>query len=270
MYISHPLLPPKAGYVETVNENGERVYKVTPEATARRKKELETSLFMQSIGATMNAILNINTLETSDLSEEPQIDIELRKALEFNKAVQLFAMSIEDETTMMAIASVYPSYQVGVAYKIGDIFYYGLNSVGDPQLYQVLQAHTSAEEWPPDSATSLYKKVGVSEDGTPLWVQPLGATDAYNSGDIVMHNNKKWKSEINANVWEPGVYGWVEVTNSEEPSGDIPDYVQPSGAHDAYNIGDRVKFTDGHIYESLIDGNTWSPTEYPQGWKLIE
>jgi len=44
---------------------------------------------------------------------------------------------------------------------------------------------------------------------------------------------------------------------------------QPQGAHDAYQTGDRVTY-EGQVYESLIDGNVYSPTAYPQGWQLIE
>lgn len=81
----------------------------------------------------------------------------------------------------------------------------------DPQLYQVLQAHTSAAQWPPESATSLYKKIGISDSGYPEWVQPSGAHDAYSSGDKVSHNGKNWQSTVDGNVWEPGVYGWEEI-----------------------------------------------------------
>lgn len=42
-------------------------------------------------------------------------------------------------------------------------------------------------------------------------------------------------------------------------------WVRPTGAHDAYQTGDRVT-PEGQVYESLIDANTWSPTEYPAGW----
>ena len=45
----------------------------------------------------------------------------------------------------------------------------------------------------------------------PEWVQPTGAHDAYAQGAKVSHNGKKWTSDIAANVWEPGVYGWTEV-----------------------------------------------------------
>lgn len=135
-------------------------------------------------------------------------------ALEFRKAVQFLIATLTDEAPIMEIASVYPSYRVGIAYKTRDIFSYGENSVGDPQLYQVLQDHTSAEEWTPDTATSLYKKIGVSEGGIPMWVQPLGASDAYNTGDRVMYNDHIYESLIDANVWSPDAYpqGWELIS----------------------------------------------------------
>lgn len=56
---------------------------------------------------------------------------------------------------------------------------------------------------------------------------------------------------------------------SKAPAGVIPDFVQPTGAHDAYTVGDKVLFED-KAYESLIDANTWSPATYPAGWRLVE
>jgi len=53
------------------------------------------------------------------------------------------------------------------------------------------------------------------------------------------------------------------------PAGVIPEWVQPTGAHDAYNTGDRVTF-EGSVYESTINDNVWSPEAYPQGWQLIK
>ena len=61
-----------------------------------------------------------------------------------------------------------------------------------------------------------------------------------------------------------------EPTPEPEPEPEeIPDWVQPTGAHDAYMTGDKVRFK-GEVYESLIDGNVWSPETYPQGWKAVE
>lgn len=137
----------------------------------------------------------------------------VQQALEVRKAVQLFLASMDVETQaedMMAVATVFPKYQVGKAYKIKEVFSYGENGVGDPQLYQVLQAHTSIAEWVPDASPSLYKKVGVAENGYPEWVQPLGASDAYAAGDVVSHKGELWVSDVDGNVWEPGVYGWTK------------------------------------------------------------
>lgn len=128
-------------------------------------------------------------------------------ALELRKALQFFIATFDpdkDQEKILAVSSVYPAYQVGVAYKIKDIFGYGVNDVGDIQLYEVLQDHTSAEQWKPDEANSLYKKIGIdASTGYPEWVQPLGSTDAYALGDIVSHNGKLWKSLVTDNVWEP-------------------------------------------------------------------
>lgn len=138
-------------------------------------------------------------------------------ALEMRTALQYFVLSLDAETQldlMLEIPSVYPAYAVGKAYKTKDVFSYGINAVGDPQLYQVLQDHTSAAEWTPDTAVSLYKAIGVTETGYPVWVQPLGATDAYNTGDIVSYNGALYISTIDGNVWAPDVYpaGWKEYT----------------------------------------------------------
>ena len=138
-------------------------------------------------------------------------------ALEFRQAMQYFIRSLTDEAEIMEIATVFPEHQVGKVYKTGDVFSYGTNNVGDPQLYQVLQDHTSATEWTPDTATSLYKAVGVTEEGYPEWVQPLGASDAYNTGDIVSYNGVLYTSTIDGNVWSPEAYpaGWEVCEKSE-------------------------------------------------------
>ena len=140
----------------------------------------------------------------------------LQEALEIRKALQLFLSTLDTEKDIdkiLSVPSVYPKYEVNKQYKAKEIFSYGENSVGDCQLYQVLQDHTSAEQWTPDTATSLYKKIGVTEEGYPEWVQPVGASDAYNTGDVVSFNGTLYMSVIDNNVWSPAAYpqGWSEV-----------------------------------------------------------
>lgn len=78
------------------------------------------------------------------------------------------------------------------------------------QLYKIVQPHTPQEDWTPDQTPALWTKVSLDE--WPEWVQPTGAQDAYSKGAKVTYNGKKWVSTADANVWEPGVYGWEEFT----------------------------------------------------------
>lgn len=140
----------------------------------------------------------------------------VQAALELRKALQYFLETLDVDTQLekiLEIPSAFPAYVVGKAYKVKEVFSYGENGVGDPQLYQVLQDHTSAAEWTPDTAASLYKKIGVTEEGYPEWVQPLGASDAYNTGDIVSYIGTLYRSTIDGNVWSPEAYpqGWEIV-----------------------------------------------------------
>lgn len=59
---------------------------------------------------------------------------------------------------------------------------------------------------------------------------------------------------------------FAKVIN-ETVDGSIPEFVQPDSTN-PYMKGDKVKF-NGKVYESLIDNNVWSPTDYPSGWKEI-
>ena len=79
------------------------------------------------------------------------------------------------------------------------------------EYYRCIQNHKSQADWTPDTAVSLWVKIADPSEEFPEWVQPTGAHDAYNKGDKVSHNDKHWISDIDANVYEPSVYGWTEV-----------------------------------------------------------
>lgn len=92
-----------------------------------------------------------------------------------------------------------------IAYAVGDRVQY------DSKLYSCIQSHTSQESWQPSLTPALWNLVSIEE--WPEWVQPAGAHDAYAKDDRVLHNGKKWISIVDNNVWEPGVYGWNEITD---------------------------------------------------------
>ena len=56
---------------------------------------------------------------------------------------------------------------------------------------------------------------------------------------------------------------------SEEPDDEYLPYVQPTGAHDAYNIGNKILWTDGNKYVCQMDGCVWDPDTYPKAWQLV-
>ncbi len=58
--------------------------------------------------------------------------------------------------------------------------------------------------------------------------------------------------------------GSVTLPEADE----YPAWVQPTGAHDAYNTGDKMTYTDGKRYICQMDNCVWGPDVYPAGWKL--
>ena len=132
-------------------------------------------------------------------------------AEQMHRAIQMLAQSLQlEDSKAMEIADLYEAWAVDKTYPVGHIVKFGVNADKETQLYTVLQEHTSQKEWRPDKTPSLYKAVGFTETGVSIWTQPLGADDAYMKDDIVEHTGKTWISTVDDNVWEPGVYGWIE------------------------------------------------------------
>ena len=136
-------------------------------------------------------------------------------AEQLRRALQLFAATLGEEQAL-GIATVYPVWEAGKAYAVGDILSRGTNSTGDPQLYKVVQAHTSQADWMPEATPALYDAFGLDESGYPVWSQPSGAHDAYNTGDIVNYNGTLYRSLVDGNVWSPEAYptGWEVYTEA--------------------------------------------------------
>lgn len=127
----------------------------------------------------------------------------MQAAEQMRKALQKFAMSLSAEEAM-EIATVYDAWQPDTQYAAGVYLTYGTNTVGDPQLYRVLSAHKSQADWTPDKVASLYEPIGLDDSGHPVWSQPSGAHDAYNTGDIVNYDGTLYKSLIDGNTTVPG------------------------------------------------------------------
>lgn len=114
-----------------------------------------------------------------------------------------------DEVTAAEHTNVFASWQPGVNVAVGSYRNYGNGD--DTKLYRCLQAHTTQAGGEPIAAPALWKLAGDPAEEWPAWSQPIGAVDAYSAGDKVSHGGGRWTSDVDGNVWEPGVYGWTQV-----------------------------------------------------------
>lgn len=117
----------------------------------------------------------------------------------------------------------------GFNYIIGNCVTY------NGKLYRVINNHTSQSDWTPDKAVSLYVEIAM----------PCVKSSSANTGDSTTSDS--------------------ESGNNTET---YAEFKKPTGAQDAYAKGTIVLYS-GKEYESLIDGNVWSPDEYAAGWKEI-
>lgn len=213
-----------------------------------------------------------------ELKVNAERELESLTKSETNKAIMaavpmliqpmLVSMSVKDLKTVSALV---PEWGIGTEYKTGDIVRY--NGI----LYRCLQNNTAQEIFPPDTYTSGWKHVDEPDkSGIYPFSQPLGATDTYMKGDKVSFEGAYYQSNINYNVWSPTAYpqGWTKLDDTSEipePDKDdeYPEFIQPTGAHDAYHIGDKVSY-NGHRYECAMNNNAYSPDAYPQGWRQID
>lgn len=129
----------------------------------------------------------------------------VERARQLRPLIEKAAASLSDEDALEAV-ELFPSWNGnGINYAVGDrVKYYGV-------LYKCINVHTSQADWTPSAAVSLWVRTDDPAIEYPEWRQPAGAHDAYETGAKVTHNDKKWVSTADDNVWEPGVYGWEEV-----------------------------------------------------------
>jgi hypothetical protein len=97
--------------------------------------------------------------------------------------------------------------------------------------------------------------------------EPWHTNTPYTVNDRRRHDNTLYRcvqAHTSLSDWTPDATPalWTRISVEE-----YPQWVQPTGAHDAYMIGDKVTFDDQR-YVSVINNNTWSPSAYPQGWQL--
>ena len=124
------------------------------------------------------------------------------RARELRALIEQATVSLNDEDALSGI-ELFPMWKTATSYAIDARVQY--NDI----LYKCVQAHISQSDWTPDVTPALWTQVSLDE--WPEWRQPTGTQDAYAKGDKVTHNDIHWTSDVDANVWEPGVYGWTQA-----------------------------------------------------------
>ena len=126
-------------------------------------------------------------------------------ARKFRKFIEEMSKNATDEEALDNIVA-FPKWKVDTDYvaQKDRVRYDGL-------LYRCEQSHKSQSDYTPDVAHSLWTRIDDPAEEWPEWRQPTGSTDKYAYGAKVSHNGKHWISNVPDNVWEPGVYGWVEA-----------------------------------------------------------
>jgi chitodextrinase len=122
--------------------------------------------------------------------------------------IERAAASLPDDDALSAV-ELFPAWQSDRAYTVGERVRH------DGKLYKVVQAHMAQADWTPDATLALFTEV-APPGVIPVWRQPTGAQDAYNTGDRVRYPDEDgavYASTVDNNVWSPDVYGWEELAN---------------------------------------------------------
>ena len=127
-------------------------------------------------------------------------------ARQLRKLIEQTAVNLSDEEALTGI-ELFPVWTPDGHYKQGD------RRRLDGVLYKCQQDHDGLNDPTrnPTIAVSLWVQIDDPSIEFPDWKQPTGAHDAYAQGAKVSHLGKHWISDIEANVYEPSVFGWSEV-----------------------------------------------------------
>lgn len=79
-------------------------------------------------------------------------------------------------------------------------------------LYRSIHDVGPGQNTKPSETPAMWTRIADPAEEWPEWIQPIGAHDAYAMGAKVSHAGKHWTSDVDGNVWEPGVAMWTEAT----------------------------------------------------------
>lgn len=192
------------------------------------------------------------------MTEDAEFDQKVIDNIEVNGKP---AIETVKEYPIKVSSTIFPPLPANGMIKQGEIYSYSGGAV------MVRQSHERTI-YTPEETPALFS----------FWRDNASVDLAWMDGEKV---DKGWKRTFNGKTYEclQSHQTQADWTPDKTPSlwkevivvVDIPVWVQPTGAHDAYRLGAKVHFpkiTDP-VYESLIDYNVYSPLTYPAGWKKL-
>jgi hypothetical protein len=129
-------------------------------------------------------------------------------------------------------------------------------------------------------------KMALTNAGAEIDIEPGDLYELADGKVIAAAENEEWRVGVlytegaictyNGQAYEVimrhlSQYSW---TPEDAPSlfkkvnltGEIQEWIQPTGSHDAYNLGDKVTHNEA-TYISTVASNTWEPGVY--GWEVV-
>ena len=104
----------------------------------------------------------------------------------------------------------------------------------------------------------------------PVWADCIG--QRAEEGSYWRHVDKLYR--VNAGQghtiqadWPPDQAASL-FSLAANPAEEWPEWIQPTGAHNAYPVGAKVTYKSKR-YVSKIADNVWAPDVYPAGWTLV-
>ncbi len=166
-----------------------------------------------------SSVALVADVPTRTWTERPKHDSELYPSVEASAKVaselaaqKAVADDVATPEQIHQMSGLYPNWADATAYAIDNVVRFQATTC------RCVQAHTSQPDWTPPQVPALwtiYRPPGIALP----WVQPLGASDAYQTGELVTHSGDEWVCDIDDNVWEPGVTGWSIVV---PPDPEVP------------------------------------------------
>ena len=154
-------------------------------------------------------------------------------------------------------------------------------------MYEIVEIEPTEEEQIIEQTNKVMELLNINFNGllpnlsdeqalqVPLMFPKWQVGKAYAARERVLYLGVLYKvlqAHTSQQGWEPDIAPSLFAKNlivkdEEGEQVDIPEWVQPDSTN-PYMIGDKVIF-GGKVYQSVIDNNVWSPTDYPQGWEEV-